>query len=98
MSREQIDIETLQDIKKQITLLLSNFNKNKFETKSAQINMSIKAEIIMIKKKLKTNINLHTYYKNLLRERLNYFHQHVNQQKYNQTKRLKIQDPKAGSK
>ena len=33
--------------------------------------MSINAEIIILKKKLKTDINLHTYYKNLLRAKGN---------------------------
>ena len=47
--------------------------------KSAQINTSIKADIITLKKKLKADMNLRAYYKNLLSERLNYFHQHVHQ-------------------
>jgi hypothetical protein len=97
MSREKIDIGTLQDIKKQITLLLDKFNKNKLEMKSAQINASIKAEIIMLKKKVKTHMKLHTYYKNLLRKILNDFHQHVSQQKYNQFK-PKVQNPTDSSK
>ena len=65
--------------------------------KSAQINTSIKTEIIMLKKKVKTDMKLHTYYKNLLRERLNYFHQHVSQQKYNQPKPI-VQNPTNSSK
>ena len=47
---------------------------------------------VKLKKKLKTTNNLHVYYKMLLKEKLNYFHQHVNQQMYSQTKR-KIQNP-----
>ena len=58
--------------------------------KSAHINTSIKGNIIMLKKKVKTSGNLHAYYKILLKEKLDFFHYYVNQQRYKQTK-LKTQ-------
>ncbi len=82
----------MQEIEQQITSLLSKFNKNKSETRSTQINTSIKEDLFKLKKELKTSNNIHVYYKTLLKEKLNHFHQHVNQQKYNQLKE-KIQNP-----
>ena len=54
--------------------------------RSTYINNSIKDNIIVLKKKVKTSGNLHAYYKILLKEKLDLFHYHVNQQRYKQTK------------
>jgi hypothetical protein len=53
---------------------------------SAHINNSIKENIIMLKKKMKTSGNLHAYYTILLKEKLDLFHYHAIQQRYKQTK------------
>ena len=54
--------------------------------KSTHINNSIKGNIIMLKKRVKTSGNLHAYYKILLKEKLDLFHYQVNQQRYKQIK------------
>ena len=71
----------MQDIETRIKSLLNQFNKNKSERRSAHINSSIKEDLIRLKKKLKT-ANVHPYHKILLKEKLNHFHNHVNQQRY----------------
>ena len=92
LSKEQINNPAMQNIELQITNLLSKFNENKLEVQSTQINISIKEDLVKIKKELKTTNSLHVYYKIRLKEKLNYFHQHVNQQKHSQARR-KPQNP-----
>ena len=91
LSKEQLNNPIMQNIYQQIKDLLSKFNDNKLKTQSTQINTSIKEDLIKLKKKLKTTNNIHVYYKELLKEKLSIFHQHVNRQKYSQAK--KIQNP-----
>ena len=86
LSKEQLDNTMMQEIKQKITYLINEFNNNNLEMQSAQINNSIKGNIIMLKKRVKTSGNLHAYYKILLKEKLDLFHYHVNQQKYKQVK------------
>ena len=92
LSKEQLNNPIMQNIDQQIKDLLSKFNDNKLKTQSTQINTSIKEDLIKLKKKLKTTNNIHVYYKELLKEKLSIFHQHINRQKYSQAKR-KIQNP-----
>ena len=86
LSKDQLDNTVMYDIKQQITCLLNEFNQNNSGMKSAHTNNSIKENIIKLKKKVKTSESLHAYYKILLKEKLDHFHIHVNQRRYEQMK------------
>ena len=79
----------MKEIKQQLTSLLIKFNENKLDKKLGHINTSIKEDIITLKKKVKTTQYLHTYYKILLKGKLDHFQCHVNNQLRNQQMKSK---------